>query len=221
MHQFLSLLSICAIAFVFAACGDYANTLKTTVNTPNIQGPNPTGLPDPNGVPKPGNPGGYAFSPSPVTIEEVLADPQGPDAGNQYVELFNQTSSAADIGGWVLANGTDTYTFPFGFTVQAGQRVLVHVMQAGVNSGTDQFAPSFQTLNAGQGSLALLRSGTELVDFVQWGTNGLSFEQAAELVAEWQSGDFTNVAPEGTSLDYDGTSNDSNAWHVAPITPGN
>jgi hypothetical protein len=221
MHRIISLISICAFAFVFSACGDYANSVTSQISVPQANGPNPQNLPNANGVPKPGNPGGYAFSPSPVTIEEVLADPQGQNAGAQYIELFNQTGSVADIGGWVIANGTDSYTFPFGFKVNPGQRVLVHVSQAGANNGTDQFAPSFQPLDAGQGSLALLRSGSDVVDFVQWGSSGLSFEQAADLVSEWQIGDFAAAAPEGSSLDYDGTANDSSAWHTAQITPGN
>lgn len=219
MHRIINILGICAITFIVSSCGEFANTVEGDISVPINGGPGPN-MPDPNGVPKPSNPGGYAFSPSPVTIDEVLADPIGPDAGNQYIELFNQTGSVADIGGWVIANGTDSYTFPFGFKVDAGERVLLHVSMAGSNTATDHFAPSFQALDSSKGSLALLRAGSDLVDFVQWGQSGLSFEQAADLVAEWQSGDFTLVAPEGSSLDYDGSSNQSSAWHVAQITPG-
>lgn len=221
MQRILSLLSVCTVAFIFSACGDYANSVtNTNIALPSSNGPNPQNLPSPNAVPKAGPPGGYAYSPSPVTIEEVLADPTGANAGQQWIELFNQTGSVADIGGWAIANGTDSYTFPFGFKVNPGQRVLLHVAQAGINTNTDHFAPNFQVLDSSKGSLALLRSGSDLVDFVQWGQSGLSFEQAAELVAEWQSGDFTNIAPEGKSLDYDGSGNDSSAWHITAITPG-
>jgi len=205
---------------LLSACGDYANTVRGDVTVPLNSGANPPNLPDPNKVPKPTTPGGYAVSPSPVTIEEVLADPHGPDDGNQYVELFNASAFAADIGGWVLTTGPDAFTFPYGFTVPAGARVLVHVNNVGNADGGNVFASAIRTLDPNAGSLALLRAGMELVDFVQWGAAGNPFEGAAAGSGEWAVGDFVPRAVEGRSINYTGQANDSTAWFEGDITPG-
>ncbi|MBE7491298.1 MAG: lamin tail domain-containing protein [Planctomycetes bacterium] len=205
---------------VLSACGDYANTTKGTVTMPNSNGPNPQNLPNPNTVPKPVTPYGYAVSASPVTIEEVLIDPAGPNAGFQYVELFNASAFVADIGGWVLTNGADSYTFPYGFRVNSGARVLVHIGAAGTNDDANQFAPSFGELDVDTGSLALLRHGSDVVDFVQWGNAGNALENAAVLVGEWVAGDYVLRAQEGRSIHYTGLANDSSAWFEDTISPG-
>lgn len=219
MRQYAMLIALLVIAGMTSACSNYANTLNEDVDEPQATGPNPQGLPDPGGVPKPTTPNGYAVSPSPVTIEEVLVDPMGPDAGNQYIELFNASIFDADIGGWVLSDGYSSHTFPYGFRVNAGDRVLVHIGAAGADSPTNQFSPSFNTLST-QGSLALIRSGVDLVDYVQWGGSPNSFENTADQVAEWPIGDFLTLPQEGQSFHYDGTANDSSAWHAGNVTPG-
>lgn len=219
MRHFALLLALFALVTLTAACGDYANTVRKDVSVPQSNGPNPQNLPNPNTVPKPNTPQGYAVSPSPVTIEEVLVDPIGPRAGNQYVELFNASLYEADIGGWILTDGIHSHTFGYGFRVAPGARVLVHVGTAGIDTQADQFAPSFSVLQDA-GSLALLRNGTELVDFVQWGADGQLFEVSAEQVGEWLSGDFVNLPTQGQSFHYDGTANDSSAWHHGNVSPG-
>ncbi|MCC6464817.1 MAG: lamin tail domain-containing protein [Planctomycetes bacterium] len=219
-----SLILPCALAgtaLLTAACGSYANTVSSDVQMPQSNGPNPQNLPDPNTVPKPSTPYGYAVSLSPVTIEEVMVDPVGPNTGNQYVELYNSSSFDSDVGGWVVTNGVDTFTFPYGFRVKAGERVVMYVGAAGTATANAQFAPSFSDLPIGTGSLALLRSGTDLVDFVQWGTSPNSMEGSAVLVHEWKAGDFVPVANEGRTYNYDGTASDSTAWHAGSPTPGN
>lgn len=206
---------------VLTGCGEYANTVEGDVQIPKTNGPNPNNLPDPNGVPKPMTPNGYAVSISPVTIEEVLIDPMGPDDGNQYVELYNSSVFEADIGGWVVSNGPDTFTFPYGFRLPAGERVVLHVNIAGAPTAQEMFAPSIRTLSADTGSLALLRAGSEVVDFVQWGASGNAFEGAAVMVGEWVGGDYVLRATEGKSINYTGLFNDSRAWFENSVTPGN
>lgn len=214
-------LAVCALMAVgITGCGGYANSVEGDIEIPQTSGPNPNGLPNANHTPKPTTPNGYAVSRSPVTIEEVLTDPNGPNTGAQYVELFNASQYDVDIGGWVLSDGNGTHTFPYGFTVPAGDRVLVHIGQVGADSMTNQFAASFPTLDATRGSLALLRSGTDVVDFVQWGGSPNAFESAADLNQEWHVGDFVALPLEGRSLNYDGTASDSTAWHERGLTPG-
>jgi hypothetical protein len=219
MRNFALLLSLMALAVFTAACGDYANSVTSDVGTPQSNGPNPQNLPNPNTVPKPTPPPSYAITLSPVVIQEVLVDPAGPNAGSQYVELLNATSTAADIGGWTLTDGFSSHTFGYGFTVAAGERVVVHLGAGGTDTNLDQFSPSFNELSA-TGSMALLQSGIDLVDFVEWGAINQNFEATAAQLAEWSVGDFVTPPAEGLSFHYDGTANNSTAWYAGNLTPG-
>ena len=67
-----------------------------------------------------------------VVITEVNYSPIDPDgAGRQlpddleYVELFNQTSAAIDLGGWRLAGNNVDFTFPAGSLLPPGKAGLV------------------------------------------------------------------------------------------------
>lgn len=204
---------------VFGFLGDYANTAKGDVSLPQAGGPNPNNLPNANYVPKPLTPQGYAVALSPVTIEEVLADDTGPVA--PYIELFNASDFDADIGGWVLTNGNDNFTFPYGFQVPSHGRVIIHVGESGTADSAVQFAPSFTRMDTAAGSLALLRAGNELVHFVQWGTALSPMEGAAVVAGVWQAGDFVQAATAGNAMHYAGTANDSSAWFEAAPSPGN
>jgi hypothetical protein len=182
MRNFALLLSLMALAVLTAACGDYANSVTSDVGTPKANGPNPQNLPNPNRVPKPTPPPSYSITLSPVVIQEVLVDPAGPNAGSQYVELLNATNTAADIGGWMLSDGFSSHTFAYGFTVAAGARVVIHLGSSGSDTMAEQFSPSFSELNA-NGSMALLQSGIDLVDFVEWGAFNQNFEATAAQLA--------------------------------------
>lgn len=221
MRRVALLVALGGLVALLSACGDYANTVSGDVSLPNSNGPNPANLPNPNTVPKPLTPQGYAVSLSPVTIEEVLIDPAGANTGLQYVEMFNASAFEASIGGWVLTNGTDSFTFPYGFRVPSQGRVLIHIGAAGTADATNQFAPSFGELPVTAGSLALLRAGSDVVDFVQWGASGNAFEGAAVLVGEWVGSDYVLRAQEGRSIHYNGTASNSSAWFEDTISPGN
>src|SRR5690606_24660323 len=159
-------------------------------------------LPDPDHVPKPDTPHGYPVSVSPVTIEEVSL------AGAQWIELFNASAFDVDLGGWTILDGFGSFTFPYGFHLAAGSRVIVHAGQAGFDTQDEQFAPSLGNLPLSEGSLALVR-GSDLMDFIQWGRDGQAFEVEASLIGEWLSGDYVPTPGIDESLQYDGTANDS------------
>jgi hypothetical protein len=215
MRRMFLLLTLATFAVITAGCGAYANSVEGDISTPQANGPNPAGLPNANRVPKPGTPNGYPVSISPVTIEEVSL------AGAQWIELFNATGFEADIGGWTLVDGQSAHTFPFGFKIAGGDRVLVHIAQSGADTGLEQFAPSFAPLSNFEGSLALVRGGGELMDFVQWGNDSQAFENAAVMVGEWEQGDFVLVPTQLESMNYDGSANDSSAWRADMPSPGN
>jgi hypothetical protein len=215
--RFIALLSLCVLALACVACGDYANSVRKEIKLPSSNGPNPANLPDPNFVPKPDAPAGYPAAASSVVIDEVMLTP----AGAQWVELFNYTGFATDIGGWTLSNGTSSFTFPFGFMVGAGDRVIVHLGAAGTDTPAEQFAPHFSALDEVEGSLALLRAGAEVMHFVQWGGPDFSYEFAAVQAGVWEAGDYNNTPAAGLSMQYDGSANNSSAWRADNPTPGN
>lgn len=61
-----------------------------------------------------------------VVINEVDLNPPGDDSAspNEWVEIYNPTTSSVDIGGWKIASTTvlkQTYTIPSGTMIKAGQ----------------------------------------------------------------------------------------------------
>lgn len=205
------MLGLAAFAVIAAGCGDYANSVGKDISVPQANGPNPSNLPNANHVPKPGSPGGYAVDVSPITIDEVFL------SGSQWVELYNSTTANVDLGGWALVEAHHSYTFPYGFHLPSDTRVLIRIGESGLDTPAEQFAPSFATLDAGSGSLALVRAGGELMHFVQWGAPNQAFEGAAVQSGLWPAGDFVQTAPLGLSLAFDGSANDSSAWrHDVP-----
>ena len=61
-----------------------------------------------------------------VVINEVEANPPGADKGNEWVELYNPSGYAVDIGGWMLSTThetTVTLTIPDGTVIDPGQHL--------------------------------------------------------------------------------------------------
>jgi len=48
-----------------------------------------------------------------VVLNELVPNPAGSDAGNEWVELYNKDSSSVDISGWQLEAGTSSYSVRF------------------------------------------------------------------------------------------------------------
>lgn len=221
MRHVLMLAVLSLAALLSFGCGDYANTLKGPSVPPKANGPNPNNLPNPNAVPKGGGGQGYMVNHSPVVFSEVLVDPLGANAGNQYVELLNTSGLDSDVGGWTVSDGASTFTFPYGFRLNAGTRVLVCLGASGTSSNGVQFAPSFAELPMNQGSIALLRGGSEVVDYLQWGGTPNTFEAAAANNFVWPAGDYVTLPIEGKSLNFLGGTAGSSNWVGANTTPGN
>jgi hypothetical protein len=58
-------------------------------------------------------PGGAngAIRQSPVVINELMYDPISGNDDDQYIELYNRSAGAVDLGGWQLSDGV-SFTFP-------------------------------------------------------------------------------------------------------------
>jgi len=61
---------------------------------------------------------------SPVVINEIMYDPISGDDNDEYVELYNRSTNAVNLGGWQLQDGVG-YTFPSNTVIAAGGYVVV------------------------------------------------------------------------------------------------
>lgn len=64
-----------------------------------------------------------------LVVNEVLADPDGTDGGQEWVELFNGTGGAVDLSGWAVQAGTSSYAaialLPDETTLESGGFLLI------------------------------------------------------------------------------------------------
>lgn len=70
---------------------------------------------------------GFALLPpivSAIEITEIMYHPQSNEAQNEWIEIYNETSSRRDLGGWKFAEGID-FVFPEGMSVNPGQYVVI------------------------------------------------------------------------------------------------
>lgn len=76
----------------------------------------------------------YPGMPGDVVINEFLANPEGTDGGQEWIELFNDAADEVDLSGWRIeqAGSPDDwgsrvrFTFEAGTTIAAGAHLLVH-----------------------------------------------------------------------------------------------
>lgn len=138
-----------------------------------------------------------AFAANPVRISQVYGGGGGSTGTYlyDYVELFNNSGSSVNIGGWVLEYGSATgnwasstsnaFTFPAGTTIGPCKYILVQLGPAGTVGAALPVTPDYTTANisasATNGKVGLfnalnsnLACGSELagtlVDKVAYGT---------------------------------------------------
>lgn len=142
-----------------------------------------------------------------VVVNEVLYDPPGSgDTGLERIELHNNGSTAVNLAGWELYPARTPY-YRFGtFALQPGTWVVIHLRESGTDTPTDLYEGTAPTQNMGNtaGSVALFDSSyhgaSTLMDFVEYGAGGQTWESAAVQDSLWTAGDFVPDAPEGSSI---------------------
>ncbi|MGB2868895.1 MAG: lamin tail domain-containing protein [Bacteroidota bacterium] len=123
-----------------------------------------------------------AGSPTHVVMSEILYDTPGTDSQEEWVELYNQTGTDADISGWTITDdngfGT-TYTVPAGTTIHANTYFTIAVNQAGFlalyGHDADLYGGIPALNNTGE-TLLLKNSAGQVIDAVAWeggATNGI------------------------------------------------
>jgi len=142
-----------------------------------------------------------------VVVNEVLYDPPGTsDTGLERIELYNNGTAAVNLAGWELYPARTPY-YRFGtFTLPPGTWVVIHLRESGTDTPTDLYEGTAPTQNMGNttGSVALFDSSyhgaSTLMDFMEYGAGGQTWESAAVQDSIWIAGDFVPDAPEGSSI---------------------
>ena len=109
-----------------------------------------------------------------VVFSEIFYDTPGTDSQEEWVEIYNGTSSTADVSGWTITdnNGSgSTFTIPGGTTIAPSTHITIAVNATGFNAlyGFDaDVYGSIPALN-NTGDALLLRDNTStLIDAVAW-----------------------------------------------------
>ena len=146
-----------------------------------------------------------------VIISEVLYDTPGTDSNEEWIELYNPTSSAVDLSGWTISDNSRTYTIASGTIILAGGFLIFARSTTGFNA-LYGFNPDFGDLNLALGNsgdkLSLKDSSGTEIDFVAW----------ENYVAGWDITASTGQTIVRTSLTIDTDS--VSDWQVAPSNGG-
>ncbi|WP_257894863.1 lamin tail domain-containing protein [Gymnodinialimonas phycosphaerae] len=177
-----------------------------------------------------------------IVINEILVDPNGAmnfdtdgngtaDAMDEYVELYNDSSSAIDISGLELrdAGVGNWFTFPPGTILQPGAHAMV---MSGVQSGGSLPTGGTDDLffDAGRGSPLINNGGDNVIlydptndEYIQATFNG-DAQDDPTLGAGGYSGFSATAAKVGTGEDFgndtDGQSLQRDATERIPLSMG-
>ncbi|MEV7415618.1 lamin tail domain-containing protein [Streptomyces sp. NPDC089919] len=106
--------------------------------------------------------GGGGNGPANVMINEVLANEPGSNTAGEAVELVNTGSTAADLTGWTLSDGSAVrHTFAAGTTLQPGKAITVFGASSAIPAGITAVGASTGGLNlSNSGDTVTLRDST-------------------------------------------------------------
>jgi DNA/RNA endonuclease G (NUC1) len=182
------------------------------------------------------------LTPNHITISQVYGG--GGNSGatytNDYVELYNPTSSTVTITGWSLQYGSATGTSwtnkqPIGGYIEPGQYYLVKLASGGANGAPLPVTPNISggiNMSATAGKIALVRNGDPLsggcplgidpdvVDFVGYGTAANCHEGSANAPAPSNSSAIFRQGGGATDSDSNGpdfSTGTPNPRRTAPI----
>ena len=149
-------------------------------------------------------------SPSPVVITEIHYHPASSSEEDEYVELYNTSSSPASLGGWQFTNGF-SFTFASGTTLGPFEYLAVckNTERARTIFGIENVVGDFEldsSLSNGGETIVLRDNTGRLVDFVPfsdeayWPTAADGYGPSIECInpavpnhdpANWTAGDVT------------------------------
>ncbi len=144
-----------------------------------------------------------------IKINEILVNPEGSDGGLEWIELYNNSSSAYDLSGWNIvwyksASSSGDAALEDGTTIEAGGFLLIG--EESVDGADIVAALDFGNGTDGDGVHLENCAGT-VVDAVIYGDNnddGIANEEGAapdDLAPEPNDGEALGRSPDGEDSD--------------------
>jgi hypothetical protein len=97
--------------------------------------------------------------PSGIIFNEILPSPEGPDAENEWVEIFNKNSFEVNLSGWKISDvmgSVKAYIFPEGVKIQGLEFLILSRVETKI------------TLNNDEDSLILSQPNDKIIDEVSY-----------------------------------------------------
>jgi len=114
--------------------------------------------------------------PSGIAINEVLPSPEGPDAENEWIEIFNENSIEVDISGWKISDtvgSIKSYTFPKGTKISSKGFLLFNRTKTKI------------TLNNSEEGIKIFNPNGKIVDEINFGKAPLG-QSYNKFDSQWQ-----------------------------------
>lgn len=154
-----------------------------------------------------------------LVINEVLYDPEGPDEGLEFVELFNPTEETISLKGMVLETGNGASAGDWRRAIEWDEDLFLEpgrflvVGESAVSPAPDLV----RELDLQNGPDACrLRAGDVIVDLVGWGPHTFSEYYEGAPCEDAASGVSVGRTPDGA----DSQNNSADFRPVSPPTPG-
>jgi hypothetical protein len=142
-------------------------------------------------------------------ITEVQFDTPG---GYDRIEIANLGDAPGDLAAYRMSIDGFFFVIPGNiYSVPAGDRVILHLGETGVNIYPDIYVPGTTLDNAGSVSLyapstlffqSAFTNPALMIDFVQWGAPAQPNETTANLAGYWTTGTSINGVAAGHSIEY-------------------
>ncbi len=167
----------------------------------------------------------YSAGASDIRIEEIFFNPIGADTGFEYIVLENGGAEGIDVTGWSLyPDGVGYFTLP-ALTLASSARITIYLRITGTATDNVLYhAAATGNMGNTSGSVALF-SSTEhskdtMIDFMQYGRSGETWESGAADIGLWTKGDAVATEPdvEGKVLQRTGNGTGISAWALVDAT---
>jgi hypothetical protein len=182
--------------------------------SPGSPTPSPTPTPTPTPTPPQGSTGKVLLS----EIHHAVDAPHGTKPMGEWIEIYNDSSVAVNVGGWKIEDAFASDVLPAGITVAPGKFVVIAAASTTRTKWTISTDARFVSLenpigdglSNGGDRVLLKNTAGAIVDSVSWGTNTSAFTPSA------------SIAPYGQSLSRVPLSRDTDKatdWASRPPSP--